>query len=87
MSVVQFTFQNILGRQFGQVLGDMDAGAAQLEQFNLLAAGVSAEDEAQWRFLARLGFVFGEPAEIEFHAALAGGLEASQFQIQGDQAA
>ena len=81
VSVVQSAFQNILGRQFGQIMGDMDAGAAQLEQFNLFAAGFSAEDEAQWRFLAMLGFVFGEPGEIEFLLGLVGGLDASQLQI------
>jgi len=45
--LMQLAFQNILGRQDGQILGDMDAGAAQLKQFDLFAVLPGAKDDAQ----------------------------------------
>ena len=72
--------------QGGQVLGDVDAGLAEFEEFDLLLLFSGTENDAKRRFFAWLLLVFGEPAEIEFHLAFVVGFEVAELEVDGDEA-
>ena len=63
--LVQLCAQYIGRRNFEQVLSDPDAALLKLQQFDVLGALASAEDEAERRFLAGGLLVFGKPAQVQ----------------------
>ena len=77
--------QQLLGRQFGEVFGDMNAGLAELQQFDALVILAGAEDDAQWRLFARLTFVLVEPAQVQGHLAEMIGPKLIELQFNGDK--
>ena len=82
---MEFAFELGLGKEFGPVTGNVDAILSGFEQFHRFFLFAGAEDEADGRVLARLGFVFREPAEIQFHLAFVAGFELVKFQINRHQ--
>ncbi len=82
---VEFLLQQFARREGGQILGDMDAGLAEFEEFDLFLFFSGAKDEAERGFLAGLLLVFGQPAEVEFHLAFVFGFEVAEFEVDGDE--
>lgn len=60
---MQFGLQHFSGWQGSEVFGDVDAAGVQFQQFDLFLLFAAAQDDAQWRRLARLLLVFGQPAQ------------------------
>ena len=52
---------------------------------DLLIAFVGQQDQPDRRLLAGLHIVLFQPPQIELHLSFVSGLEAIQFQIDGDQ--
>lgn len=65
----------------------MDAGTAQLQQFNLLLLLAGAEDHAQGRIFTLAALVFIQPVQVELHLSLECGLEFTQFEFNCHQPA
>ena len=82
---MQLFFEQSLRGQFRQIRRHADAALPELQQLDLFFAGGLAQNQAKWRFLARLPFVLVEPAEIEFHLPLVGSLKLAELQVKGDQ--
>lgn len=82
---VEFLTEEFAGWEGREVFGDVDAGLAEFEQFDLLFLLTGTKDEAEGRFFAGLLLVFRQPAEVEFHLAFVLGLEVTEFELYGDQ--
>src|SRR5690606_32446366 len=57
---VELLLEQFLGREGGQVFGDVDAGLAEFEELDLFLLLSGEEDEAERALLAGLLLVFGE---------------------------
>src|SRR4051794_791453 len=74
-----------LGWQSGPVLGHDDAVLMHLQQLDLLAADLGAEDQSDRGLLARLTVVTVEPLEVQLHLTLEPRVELADLQFDGDQ--
>lgn len=59
-----FRSSPLLGRQFGQILPDMDAGLAETKQRNGFLAAFAAKNQASEEFFIRLLVMFSQPTEV-----------------------
>lgn len=82
---MEFLGEELAVGQAGEVFGDVDAGGVEFEKFDLLGILSGAEDEAEGRGFTGLLFVFGQPAEVEFHLAFEFSFEVAQLEIDGDE--
>ena len=80
-------FEFMFRGEFGPVFGDHDAVLMHLEEFDLFAGGLRAEDEPDGGFFAGLALVAVKPTQVQLHLAFVGGLEATELQLHNDQAA
>lgn len=62
--LVQALLQEFARREFGQVLGKVDAVAVEIEVFHPFGLLSRAEDKADGLFLSWLAFVTVQPVEI-----------------------
>ncbi len=84
--LVEFGLEEFFGGQDGEVFGDVDAAFVEFEEFDLFLLFSGAEDDAEGRLFVGFLFVFGEPAEVEFHLAFVFVAEVAEFEVDGDQA-
>lgn len=63
-SVLEFALEQGFGQQFGEVGGDLDAAATEIEQLDGFLPLSGAEDEAHGRFFAVLALVFVQLGQI-----------------------
>ena len=82
---VEFLLEQFAGRQSGEVVGDVDAGLAEFEEFDLFGLFPCAENDSKGRLFLRLLLVFGEPAEVKFHLAFVFCLEVAELEVDGNE--
>jgi hypothetical protein len=63
------------GRQVRQILGNVDAAAAEVQIFHGFALLASAENDGQGRLLAGLALTAIQPAQVQLHLTGVGRLE------------
>ena len=78
--------EKFAGRQGGDVFCDVDAALIEFKKFDLFGLFPSTQDDTEGRVLAGLLFMFGKPAEVEFHLSFVFRLEVAEFEIDGDEA-
>jgi hypothetical protein len=78
---MQGLLQHLAGRRVRRVAGEPDAALVELEQLDMLAGLIGAEDQPQRRPPARPRVVLLQPPVVHFHLPLVGGLEPAQFQL------
>lgn len=79
-------FQHGLGWQRGPVLGHDNAVLVHLQELNLLATDLRAEDQTDRSLLALPALVTVEPPQVELHLALETGVELPDLELDSDQA-
>src|SRR5438105_4564827 len=67
--------------QLGQVFRHADTTGLQLQQLDVLCRLSSAENETDRRVLAGALVIPLQPAQVQFHLSLVGGLELTQLQV------
>ena len=83
--IVQFPLEHLSRRQLRQILGHPDTGGLQSQQPDVLLRLPGAKDQADGRLFVGVGLVLLEPAEVQFHLPLVGGLEPTELQVDGHQ--
>ena len=66
---MELLLEQLAGWEGGQILGDVDAGLAKFEEFDLLLFLPGAKNQPKRRVFAELLLIFSQPAEVKLHLA------------------